>query len=481
MNTRDPRLTSRVRVTDMRKVLIFILMSTAVALRIPGIFHDFWFDEVWSFLMIRELSSPFDVFTKLMNANNHFLNSLLIYVIDKDNPAHWWKYRIFSLLCGIGTVAMGTLLASKVFKRNAATITTLLLLAVSFPLVIYSSEARGYSSLMFFAVLSIYSLLEYFENKKRLMLVVFNASVIFGFMSHLSFIYIFAGLLTAGIVHLRNSDRAAILKELSRTLLIPFVVLYIMYVRFLTNFLFVPILVIAGGAPDISPLKTLCELPVYIIGLSRLGTFFGIVIWIVIATELYFLIKEKRMFGLFVLTVFLVALCHASLYYPGFSHFRFFVCLFPFLVILFCRFICRFYDAGRKYIFIALIAIVVMSNLYYDTEFIRLGRGNYLQLIKHIERHTAGEIVTIGSDHDFRISKMIEFYGQFSNKRISYISYREMNKATPPEWFIVHSQNSNRAVNPYFEVFKRVFYRLEADYPYFGRFSGFHCTLYRRP
>lgn len=458
-----------------------MLLFIAVALRIPGIFHDFWFDEVWSFLMIHELRSPFDIFTKLMNANNHFLNSLLIYVIDKDNPAHWWKYRIFSLLCGMGTVVMGTLLASKTFKRSAATITTLMLLAVSFPLVIYSSEARGYSSLMFFSVLSIYSLLEYFKNNKKSMLIIFNVSVIFGFMSHLSFVYIFAGLLMTSTAHLMKFDKTTIIKEFSKLLLIPFIVLYVVYVQFLTNFLFLPLLVIDGGAPDVSPLKTLCELPVYIIALSRSWTFFGVAIWIFIAIELFFLIKEKQMLGLFVLTVVLAALCHILLYYPGSSHFRFFACLFPFLVILFCRFICRFYDSGKKYIFIALIAIVAMSNLYYDIEFIRLGRGKYLQLIKHIERHTSGEIITIGSDHDFRTSKMIKFYGQFSNKQINYISYCEMYKATPPEWFIVHSQNINRTVNPSFEVFRGVFYRLEADYPYFGKFSGFHWTLYRRP
>lgn len=468
---------------NMDKLIFFMLMVVAVLLRVPGIFQDFWFDEIWSYFLVHGLKSPFDIFTKLMNDNNHFLNSLLIYIIDKNDPSNWWKYRIFSLFCGIGTVIAGTLLSSKVFKHNIVKIITLLLLAVSFPLVVYSSEARGYSSLMFFSVLSVYALLEYLKDNGKPgkpMLVVLNLSIIFGFMSNLTFAYMFVGLLTISSVHLSKSNKATIVKEFAKMFIVPFAVVYAMCFEFLVNFVFMPMLVIQGGNPVASAIKIFSELPVYIIGFSKFGIVYSIPFWIVIVVELIILMKERQLFGLFCSSVIMVICCHLLLSPPKYTHFRYFTCMFPFLIVLFADFVCRLYNADKRYIFALLLTVVVVSNLYYDYRFIKYGRGKYLQAIRYIENKSTNQPITIGSDHDFRISMMIKFYGLFSSKQISYISDGNM-KTVNPEWVIVHTLNKNDMVSQRLEVLKGVFYKLEGYYPYSGYFSGFNWALYKHP
>ncbi len=465
----------------MNKLFIITLMSLAMALRIPGIFHDFWFDEVWSFQLVHGLESPLEIFTRLINSNNHYLNSLLMYLIDKDNPVHWWKYRIFSLLCGTGTVLVGALLVRKVCKRNVAVVTTFLLLATSLPLVAYSSEARGYSSLTFFSILSLYSLLEFFKSKEKLMLIIFNLSVIFGFMSHLTFIYVFVGLLASSVAFLRKNEKKTILKELAKIFLIPLIVVYAMYIRYLIYFMFFPVLVIQSGGLNVSPIKTFSELPSYIVGYSKFGVVLGVSLWIAILTELIMLIKEKQIFGLFSSVVIVTALCHILLSYPDFSHFRFFICLFPFLIFLLCGFISRFYDSNKKYFIVVLITIIVISNVYYVFEFISSGKGKYLELIKYAEKNTTGEIITISSDDDFTTWKMITFYERFSNKKIKYVAYNDLDRRNPPDWFIVHDESDEHPISQSFEVFKGMFYKFEGYYPYSGKFSGFNWTLYKHP
>ena len=64
--------------------------------RVPGLFTDFWLDEIWSYSHVQKLSSAVEVFTAIHHDSNHWLNSLVIYGLGAGKP--FWFYRLVS--CG---------------------------------------------------------------------------------------------------------------------------------------------------------------------------------------------------------------------------------------------------------------------------------------------------------------------------------------------------------------------------------------------
>ena len=61
--------------------LIAVLVLAASALRVAGIYDDFWLDEIWSWRMAGDLASPWLVFThpSARYDNNHPLNTMLMW------------------------------------------------------------------------------------------------------------------------------------------------------------------------------------------------------------------------------------------------------------------------------------------------------------------------------------------------------------------------------------------------------------------
>jgi hypothetical protein len=59
---------------------VFLL---AAIIRIVAAFNDLWLDEIWSIELVRELRSALGVFTQTHHDNNHYLNSLFIYVLGQ--------------------------------------------------------------------------------------------------------------------------------------------------------------------------------------------------------------------------------------------------------------------------------------------------------------------------------------------------------------------------------------------------------------
>ena len=74
------------------------LVLVATALRLPGLFTDFWLDEIWTLKIVLGIDSGWDIFSEVRHSNNHHLNTLIFYVLG--DLEHWSLYRIHSLLAG---------------------------------------------------------------------------------------------------------------------------------------------------------------------------------------------------------------------------------------------------------------------------------------------------------------------------------------------------------------------------------------------
>ena len=189
-----------------RFLLATMVVALAIALRIPGLFTDFWLDEVWSLERALAIDSPLQVFTAIRTFNNHHLNSILLFVIGDRQLGEppWLIYRLPALAAGIGSVVLAGMLAGR--RSYLAGWLALLLAGTSFPLVFYSSEARGYSFLVFFALFSLWLLLRYDETGLTRYKYAYWASSVLGFLSQLVYLFFFMGAMAWS--YLRQSRRA---------------------------------------------------------------------------------------------------------------------------------------------------------------------------------------------------------------------------------------------------------------------------------
>jgi hypothetical protein len=124
-------------------------------------FTDFWLDEIWSYDLARRARSVADIFFSpdLKLDNNHQLNTLWLYVLG-DQP-HWVLYRVPALVAGVLAVVVAY--AAGGHRSRAEGWFAGLGVAVSFTMVVYSTEARGYALVLLFALLAFVALRRYLD------------------------------------------------------------------------------------------------------------------------------------------------------------------------------------------------------------------------------------------------------------------------------------------------------------------------------
>jgi hypothetical protein len=127
------------------------ILLLALILRILGARGELWLDELWSLKLIDEVKARHDLFWGLAVDNNHYLNTLYLYLVGADAPV--LVQRGLSIALGTATVAV----AGLAMRRSGAAgmLGAMVLFAVSYPMVNYGSEARGYAGLILMTLLAL--------------------------------------------------------------------------------------------------------------------------------------------------------------------------------------------------------------------------------------------------------------------------------------------------------------------------------------
>jgi hypothetical protein len=95
-----------------------------------------------------------------------------------------------------------------------------------------------------------------------------------------------------------------------------------------------------------------------------------------------------------------------------------------------------------------------------------------------MENSTAGRVITVGSDNDFRNKMVLSFYTRFfqGGKTIHYTD-QESWGSRPPEWLILHSLDESAVPEPWIEAPSgRPYWLVETEK--FSGNSGFSWFLY---
>ncbi|MCC6503617.1 MAG: hypothetical protein IT362_10850 [Deltaproteobacteria bacterium] len=447
-------------------------------LRLAASMGDFYLDEIWSFYFSRQISSPLDVF-KLNHDNNHILNTLYLYMVGGEpfffaGKPTFIPHRLFSVLSGIVSLFLVWKIASRQGRVEA--FTALVLCGLSYPLVIYSSEARGYSPEIMFALAS-FLLVEASFAGKRSAAFYFWAFVPLAFLSHSSFIYIYAALfLWSALEEVKNNGVLTGARRLAFLHFVPVVFSVFYYLFFLKG------MVYGGGEVSGAWSEVLMTASMFF-GLPS-GPSFGYgALALIFFVSIAGLVRLKKARPgqpvFFVLAIFIVPAAIIVLMKPEFLYFRYFLVCFPFLYLLAAYALSPLYNrpGSGRVVFFVLVAVFCVLNLKSDFDLLNYGRGSYSEALGYMVSETNGPEVIAAGDHDFRNKTVLGFYSVFfAGKRITYLGREE--KSFAPDWFIAHSVD--RAYRPpefIFDSGSR--FTLKRSYGFAG-VSGWSWFVYKK-
>lgn len=161
----------------------FVLLM-ALVLRCWNINQSFWWDEIWSTMAYVKSNSLWDVVSSLgYYFNNHIFYSLLARGSIKILGESEFAARLPALIMGLLAIIMLFYFGRR-FLNEPAGIVASFLLALSAFHIDHSSEARGYSGLALFAILSSWYFLEVIKTNKIKSWVCYVLFSVLGFYSH---------------------------------------------------------------------------------------------------------------------------------------------------------------------------------------------------------------------------------------------------------------------------------------------------------
>jgi len=467
---------------DKRKIPIYVIFLSLVLLaalvRLPGMFSEFWFDEIWTLNIAKSANSTIDIFTKIRNSNNHHLNTLFFYLLG--DRKHWELYRLHSFFAGIGTVVLSWFIARKMGRLEA--LLASILTCCSYLLIHFSSEARGYALVIFFAFASYLALQDFAEKQRWFSAVVFWFCVCLGFLSHLMYMNFFIAAVAWLLFKLfgKYKNKVYVTAYFFKCFGVPLVFLlcfYIFAVRGLVveeaSFRLIDILIKtlshSGGGPAAGPIAA-------IVGITAAGlTLFAIVQ----------LSDDKKSEWVFYLTViFLLPAVALSIKRPGVLYERYFLISIAFNLVVSSHALAWLYRKNlvAKIAMAVLLFLFIAGNGINTFRFFKYGRGNYLESLLYMAEHTPGNIITISSDHDAINGAVIDYYRKFlpKDKIIKYIPNTSRYVEQTPMWLIIHHKGPIRPTPPnMFGVGSNIYERVKyTTYPYC--LSGFDWLIYRR-
>ena len=143
-----------------------LFMALALGLRVLGHLDDgLWYDEIWTLVDFGRLSLV-EVFTQFGSDNNHPLYTQLAWISLRTFGETAWALRLPAVMFGVAGVGALWLLARRVVEPPVA-ITATLLLTISYHHVWFSQNARGYTGLLFFTLMSTYWLVRGLADEHR--------------------------------------------------------------------------------------------------------------------------------------------------------------------------------------------------------------------------------------------------------------------------------------------------------------------------
>ncbi len=177
--------------SKISKVLITLLLILAAAIRLYRLNEGPWLDEIltsvlYGNLSFREIASSFN------SENNHILYSLLarasLIIIGQNT----WALRLPAVIFGVASLGALYLLGIQVSTKRE-TFFAVALLTFSYHHVWFSQNARGYTGLLFFTLISTWLLLRSLKNNQTSTWIFYGFTAALGIYTHLTMVFVLFG------------------------------------------------------------------------------------------------------------------------------------------------------------------------------------------------------------------------------------------------------------------------------------------------
>lgn len=414
-----------------------VFFAFSAAWRIAAARNDLWFDEIISVRLAGLMSGWLGVFTEFRYDNNHYLNTLWVYALGL-NQSPWW-YRAPAVAAGLATIAAAywTLRPYGPIAQKTGAV----LFAFSYPLIHYSSEARGYSFQVLFCLLA-FGCLDRFHRGAR-----FRYAWGYGSMASLALL---SQLLTVNFlmacgfwsISFQMKQEIPPRRKLQRLMachLLPFlcsVALYFISIRFLE----------IGGGPKLNTLLVLTSawsLLLYYATATWLRVSIGILALVLTFAGLWSYRKHEVERGdssenWKFLFAFLVVIPLARVTIPGGLLFvRYFLVQLVFCLWLFSVLLADLAVRREKKTLVAVFLVLFLGlNLGQSRRLLHYGRGNYRAALQMMVDETDGRLLTIATSNKVHDVPVLEYFLAECNLDSKQI--RTFDVSGHPEWFILH-------------------------------------------
>lgn len=425
-------------------IICSLLFLVAVFVRILAARGDFAMDEIWSLRLVTENAHCLtDIIFKITHDNNHILNSIWMYILGPQQV--WQLYRIPAVIGGSLCVLFSFLIARQ--QSRAQGVAALVLVGFCFPLVFYSSEARGYGLMMGFIMIAFYAMQRLIKGGHPKLpvgyVLLFWSASVFGFLSHLIFVCAYMGL-AAWSLHEFFTRKDKNLGEQCKDFLfvhsVPtlfFVFLYLVFVR----------VIIVGGGPIGSVDSALYQSLVATFGVwgfedqARLLC----VIFLVLVVFLTFVIRKfyGKIWVFFGVSIF-CAPTFVLLFFPfPFVSIRHFLPSILLLIYALSYLIDVLWRKSpiSKLAAAGIILLFFIGQLTFLPGFLRYGRGQFSNAVRYLCALSDSKPLKIASDFDFRNELVLNFYKErISNAaELQYVSLVSVKtELDVPDIFLIH-------------------------------------------
>lgn len=421
------------------------LVFFGLLVRFAGAGGELWLDEIFSLRLAESFASPAAIFRNFSD-NNHYLNSLYLFAIGSG--AEPLVYRALSLVFSI--LALALAVGMHFQKGREEGFIAAVLFSLSYVLVLYGTEARGYSAMLFFSLLSFALAKRYSQQPSAVTAGLFFLSSLGGLLSHFTFLHCYVALLGWHVIQLVRRKLSFL--DAWMLHLGPLFVAALLVVTRVSK------LEVAGG-PQGSRLEVLVNAIVVPYGGFELSAFaveqslamlvLAILIGGALVAELIAQVREGRDDAwFFVLIVFLAPVCLLLVFSPEVFVLRYVLVSICFGYFVAVSALARLHRRGAAATLLSagLVSLYIVGNGLMLQELAYFGRGQYREALEFIARHSEENVIAVGGDQDFRNGLLVSFYGDTlsSGQRTRYANGQVPN-APEVEWLLFETQDQRQS------------------------------------
>lgn len=455
--------------------LSIALLVVAATVRLIASWDNFWLDEIWSWRFAVSAKSYWQIATGIPHDNNQILNTWAIYSFPPD--AHWTLYRIPAVLAGMGAVVLAGVSG---WKRSACEgMTALLLTGTSFVFIQYSSEARGYAYLLLFVFLSVWLMQNIDQTSSHRDEFLLSVSISLGFLAHFLFAAAYGGLIAWSLIsvsrhHRRWPTRMGCWMRMHSLPFLTLVGLAVCYGG----------MPMAGGGDHQRVLEIIIQVGSLIVGGPNAGVIAVLCCGLTVITSIVALVQLNKqadgvvyfVMGSTITLALMIIVAATDLVYP-----RHFLVPMACVLMVLSHLLATLWNANRigKAAYLIAVGLFLVGNIVHTRSLLMYGRGSYEEAVSFLQRES-GDVVSLGSDHDFRNGMVLDYYYRRLPKPKPF-AYYPSNQWPPqgPEWLLLHSFEQPANPQPIIHPPEGRRYELVKVFPYYG-LSGWNWILYKR-